>query len=57
MLVQDRALAAGPFVDDDYRARRAAALVIAVQCTRAGPTCFCTSMGTGPEVTEGTTWC
>ena len=53
MLVQDRALAAGPFVDDDYRARRAAALVIAVQCTRAGSTCFCTSMGTGPEVTEG----
>jgi NAD(P)H-flavin reductase/Pyruvate/2-oxoacid:ferredoxin oxidoreductase delta subunit len=53
MLVQDRALAAGPFVDDDYRARRAAALVIAVQCTRAGSTCFCTSMGTGPEVTDG----
>jgi NAD(P)H-flavin reductase/NAD-dependent dihydropyrimidine dehydrogenase PreA subunit len=51
--VQDRALAAGPFVDDDYRARRANALVVAVQCTRAGATCFCTSMGTGPEVTEG----
>jgi NAD(P)H-flavin reductase/NAD-dependent dihydropyrimidine dehydrogenase PreA subunit len=53
LLVQDRALAAGPFVDDDYRARRAAAVVIAVQCTRAGSTCFCTSMGTGPEVTGG----
>jgi NAD(P)H-flavin reductase len=53
LLVQDRALAAGPFVDDDYRARRANALVIAVQCVRAGATCFCTSMGTGPEITSG----
>jgi NAD(P)H-flavin reductase len=53
MRIQDRALAAGPFVDDDYRARRAAGLVVAVQCTRAGSTCFCTSMGTGPEITEG----
>ena len=53
LLVQDRVLAGGPFVDDDFRARRAEALVIAVQCTRAVSTCFCTSMGTGPEVTEG----
>ena len=28
-------------------------LVVAVQCTRAGITCFCASMGTGPEVTAG----
>ena len=27
--------------------------MIAVQCSRAGKTCFCTSMGTGPEVTGG----
>jgi NAD(P)H-flavin reductase/NAD-dependent dihydropyrimidine dehydrogenase PreA subunit len=53
LLVQDRVLAGGPFVDDDYRARRAAALVVAVQCTRAGSTCFCASMGSGPEVTAG----
>jgi NAD(P)H-flavin reductase/NAD-dependent dihydropyrimidine dehydrogenase PreA subunit len=53
LLVQDRALAGAPFVDDDYRARRANALVVAVQCTRAGSTCFCTSMGTGPEVSAG----
>ena len=26
---------------------------MAVQCTRAGSTCFCASMGTGPEVTAG----
>jgi sulfhydrogenase subunit beta (sulfur reductase) len=53
LLVQDRVLAAGPFADDDFRARRANALVVGVQCTRAGSTCFCTSMGTGPEITEG----
>jgi sulfhydrogenase subunit beta (sulfur reductase) len=53
LLIQDRVLAAGPFADDDFRARRANALVVAVQCTRAGSTCFCTSMGTGPEVTQG----
>jgi len=53
LLVQDKVLAAGPYVDEDFRARRARALVIAVQCTRAGSTCFCTSMGTGPEVTQG----
>ena len=53
LLVQDRVLAGGPFVDADYRARRAAALVVAVECTRAGSTCFCTSMGTGPEVDGG----
>jgi NAD(P)H-flavin reductase len=53
LLMQDRVLAAGPFADDDFRARRANALVVAVQCTRAGTTCFCTSMGTGPEISDG----
>jgi NAD(P)H-flavin reductase len=51
--IQDRVLAGGTFVDEDYRARREAALVVAVQCTRAGRGCFCTSMGTGPEVRSG----
>jgi sulfhydrogenase subunit beta (sulfur reductase) len=53
LLVQDRALGAGPFIDVDYRARRQNALIVSVQCTRAGATCFCTSMGTGPEITDG----
>jgi len=51
--VQDRVLAGNIFVDEDYRARRGAAIVVAVQCTRAGATCFCSSMGTGPEVRSG----
>ena len=51
--VQDRVLTEGPFVDDDYRARRDATLVVAAQCTRTCGTGFCASMGTGPEVTSG----
>ncbi|MDZ7706312.1 MAG: 4Fe-4S dicluster domain-containing protein [Trueperaceae bacterium] len=51
--ILDRVLTGGPFVDHDYAARREGAFVIAVNCTRAGHTCFCASMGTGPEATEG----
>jgi NAD(P)H-flavin reductase/Pyruvate/2-oxoacid:ferredoxin oxidoreductase delta subunit len=51
--IQDRVLSGGTFVDEDYRARRESALVVAVQCTRAGSSCFCASMGTGPEVRSG----
>lgn len=51
--VQDRVFLGGPYTDDDYAARRRAALVIAVNCTTASSTCFCTSMGTGPEARSG----
>ncbi len=51
--VQDRVLTGGTFIDEDYLARRQSSVVVAAQCTRAGKTCFCTSMGTGPEVGEG----
>jgi NAD(P)H-flavin reductase/Pyruvate/2-oxoacid:ferredoxin oxidoreductase delta subunit len=51
--IQDTVLTGGPYVDADFRARRADALVIAVQCTVNASTCFCTSMGTGPEVHGG----
>jgi NAD(P)H-flavin reductase len=53
LLTQDRVLQGGPAVDADYQARRAAALVVAVECATALDTCFCTSMGTGPEVRSG----
>ena len=46
---QDAVFEAGPAVDRDYAARRAAALVIAVECEAPASTCFCTSMGTGPR--------
>ena len=51
--IQDRVMRAGPAGDVDHAARRDAALVVAVECAVAGSTCFCTSMGTGPEVGEG----
>ncbi|MFL5643856.1 MAG: 4Fe-4S dicluster domain-containing protein [Chloroflexota bacterium] len=51
--VQDRVLLDGQAIDADYRARRAATFVVAVECATPTSTCFCPSMGTGPEVTSG----
>ena len=51
--VQDRVLLGGAVTDPVYGARRAGAFLIAVQCGRAGHTCFCASMGTGPGVRSG----
>lgn len=51
--IQDRVFLAGPYVDPIYERRRMRALVIAVNCTQAAATCFCTSMGTGPRSTSG----
>ncbi len=49
----DRVLRDGPYADPCYAACRAEALVIAVNCTRPGGTCFCVSMGGGPKVAAG----
>jgi sulfhydrogenase subunit beta (sulfur reductase) len=51
--VHDRVLTGGPFVDVEYRARRVQAFVVAVGCVKAGGTCFCASMGTGPVPRTG----
>ncbi len=51
--IHDHVLADGPHADADYAARRADLFVIAVQCGKAGGTCFCVSMGTGPKATAG----
>lgn len=51
--VHDRVLVGGPAVDPDYAARRRELFIVAVECAMATSTCFCTSMGTGPEVTSG----
>lgn len=50
---QDRVFLRDPAPDSVYAARRAAALVIVVQCTRAASTCFCTSMASGPRADTG----
>ncbi len=53
LAIQDRVFLGGQFTDEDFRARRSAAFIVAVQCTTSASTCFCTSMGTGPEVRGG----
>ncbi len=47
--VQDRVFMEGPYVDPVYQARRESTFIVAVNCTVAASTCFCTSMGTGPK--------
>ncbi|MEZ6133488.1 MAG: hypothetical protein R3C53_01130 [Pirellulaceae bacterium] len=47
--VQDRVFMQGPYIDPVYKARRESTLLIAVNCTVAAATCFCTSTDTGPK--------
>jgi ferredoxin len=51
--IQDRVLLDGPYRDAAYGMRRQDAFIVAVNCSEAGGTCFCVSMGTGPEVHAG----
>ncbi len=51
--IQDRTFMQDRYVDPIYRRRREQALLIAVNCTQAASTCFCTSMNTGPRCTTG----
>ena len=43
----------GPYVDKAYGLRRQDAFIVASNCTVAGGTCFCVSMGTGPRANSG----
>ena len=51
--VQDKVFLQGQQVDPTYRQRRAAALIVAVNCGHGCGTGFCASMGTGPKATSG----
>ena len=53
ILVQDRVFIGGAHPDPNYRARRENAFIVAVNCTHATSTCFCTSMDAGPSVRRG----
>lgn len=53
MKIQDKVFLGGPFVDPTYQRRRSAAFIVAVNCTQAAATCFCTSMNTGPQCNAG----
>lgn len=51
--VQDRVFLDGPYRDPHYAARRETLFIVAVNCARAGATCFCASMETGPKAQAG----
>ncbi|MBM4168775.1 MAG: sulfite reductase subunit A [Ignavibacteria bacterium] len=51
--IQDMVFARGTYVDPHYSAVRARIIVIAVNCTDPGETCFCASMKTGPQTESG----
>jgi formate hydrogenlyase subunit 6/NADH:ubiquinone oxidoreductase subunit I len=50
---QDRVFLEDRFTDPRYESRRRPVFIIAVNCTRSAPTCFCASMQTGPGVGKG----
>jgi ferredoxin len=51
--VQNRVFTKGEYIDPMYKAMRDNTFVVAVNCGKAGGTCFCESMNTGPRVTFG----
>ncbi len=51
--IQDRVLMGGEYVDPAYKAQRENVFIVAVNCGRAGKTCFCSSMNTGPQAASG----
>jgi len=53
LAVQDRIFLYDRVRDTHYATRRDGVLLIAANCTRAAATCFCVSMGTGPQAKQG----
>lgn len=53
LAAQDRIFLGDRYVDPDYQVLRANLFLLAVNCGRAASTCFCTSMNSGPAVTDG----
>lgn len=51
--VQDRVFLESKAVETDYERRRIGAFIVAVDCHFPAATCFCPSMGTGPEAASG----
>jgi sulfhydrogenase subunit beta (sulfur reductase) len=51
--IQDRVFMGDKYTEPAYAARRNGLFVVAVQCTRASASCFCTSMNAGPRAERG----
>jgi sulfhydrogenase subunit beta (sulfur reductase) len=53
LAIQDKVFTGGQHSDAYYRAQRENLFIVAVNCGRAGKTCFCASMNTGPQAKSG----
>jgi len=53
ILIQDKVFLRAEWSDPIYRQRRQRAFILAVNCLKPGDTCFCASMGAGPEAQSG----
>lgn len=51
--IQDKVFVHGKFVDPHYKLRQEQTFIAAVNCGKAGGTCFCVSMGAGPRANFG----
>ncbi|MEW6731356.1 MAG: 4Fe-4S dicluster domain-containing protein [Acidobacteriota bacterium] len=51
--IQDRVLINDKNIDPIYATRREKNFILAINCARAGGTCFCASVNTGPKVSSG----
>jgi formate hydrogenlyase subunit 6/NADH:ubiquinone oxidoreductase subunit I len=51
--IQDKVFLRGPFLDTFYERKRTDTFIVAVNCGKAGGTCFCASMNTGPKAISG----
>jgi len=55
--IQNTVFLKGSFKDTIYKKNHDNTLIIATNCTNSGGTCFCTSMGAGPEAKSGFDLC
>lgn len=53
LAIHDRVFLQGPFRDPGYQGHREKLFVVAVNCVKAGGTCFCASLKTGPKAEAG----
>ena len=51
--LQDQVFMTGSYADTHYSALRKQTFFVAVNCVKAGGTCFCASMNTGPHASQG----
>jgi len=51
--IQDNIFLNGNYTDPNYKRRRKQSMIIAVECFNTCETCFCDSVGFGPEIPDG----